>query len=154
MMKKRLAGIVFALCVLAALSGCARSSPDLSDAEATEHDMTMTEEPVKVPVIENLTTSFPDLHVPLLPMEFEADEPVQNPYYRRTTDAEGTPVYQVSRADNGQMPLLPMNETIVYITDDGNCYYEAMEITYDVQGESTTMLQYQLYVPGDEPTNS
>ena len=131
-------------CMLLILSGC-HSEP--------------IDEPVSSPfpedaaVIEHLTVSEPQTHVPLQSMGDENDELVENPYYRRGTNAEGDPVYEVLRADNGQWTLLPLSCTILYTSQDGNSYYETEEVSFTYGGETTTVLQYQLFVPETGDTN-
>lgn len=97
-------------------------------------------------VVEDFSTSEAELHEPILPMEFEDGEDVDNPYYKRTVDENGKPAYLVTNGTTGQPQYLPMGQTVIYSGDYEDCFYERYTITYKINGEYRSMVQYQLYV--------
>lgn len=92
-----------------------------------------------------------EVHEPLLPWQFEEGEEVENPYFKRTTDENGTNVYAVLKASNNQVAYLPMSNTVVYMGGSENCFFERTTNTYKMDGEDQTVVQFQLYVSDVAP---
>lgn len=76
---------------------------------------------------------------------FESGEEHENDFYKRTT-VEDENVYAVRRVSDGEVVNLPINDTVVYTSKSGECYYENVEFVYKEDGEEKTMQQYQLHV--------
>lgn len=98
-------------------------------------------------VVTNFEIGDVETHEPILPWQFEEGEEAENPYYKRTTDENGTNVYAVLKASNNQVAYLPMSNTVVYmgsLTTD--CFFERTTNTYKLDGEDQTVVQFQLYV--------
>ena len=72
----------------------------------------------------------------------------ENPYYTRTINDEGEYVYAVLKASNNQPAYLPVGHTVVYTSEDGECYYEKITNTYKLDGVEMSDEQYQLHVTG------
>ena len=98
--------------------------------------------------IEDFKTGEASVHEVILPLEFDEGEVVDNLYYKRTTNDSGVPCYAVMKS-NGQMAYLPMDETTCYVTESGSSYYEAIPITYKMDGEEVSKTQYQLFTQLD-----
>lgn len=88
-----------------------------------------------------------ETHEPILPWQFEEGETAENPYYKRTTDENGTNVYAILKASDNQVAYLPMSNTVVYMGAAGSdCYFERTTNTYKLDGEDQAVVQFQLYV--------
>lgn len=87
-----------------------------------------------------------EVHESILPWQFDEGEAVENIYYKRTTDENGTNVYAVRKASDNQVAYLPMGNTVVYVGDSEDCYFERTTNTYKLDGEDSTTVQFQLYV--------
>ena len=88
-----------------------------------------------------------ETHEAILPWRFEEGEASENPYYKRTTDENGTNVYAVLKASDNQVAYLPMSNTVVYMGAAGSeCYFERTTNTNKLDGEDQTVIQFQLYV--------
>lgn len=96
--------------------------------------------------ITDISSGEAELHEPIKPLEFEAGEEVDNPFYRRTVNEEGIPSYQVKNAATDQPIYLPMGQTVIYTGDFDPCFYERYTIIYTQGGETKSMTQFQLYV--------
>ena len=94
--------------------------------------------------VEDFQTGEATVHEEILPLEFDEGEVIDNLYYKRTTNDDGIPCYAVMKS-SGQMAYLPMDETTCYVTESGSSYYEAIPITYTMNGEEVSKTQYQLF---------
>lgn len=93
-----------------------------------------------------------ETHEPILPWRFEEGEAVENPYYKRTTDENGTNVYAVLKAYDNQVAYLPMSNTVVYMgASNADCFFERTTNTYKLDGEDQAVVQFQLYVADTVP---
>ena len=101
------------------------------------------------PVLTDFNTGAAEQHETVLPWDYEEDEQVDNIFYKRTTDENGEPVYAVKLASNEQPFYLPMNSTVIYSGDFEESYFERYTVTYKENGESKSMVQYQLHVMTD-----
>jgi len=101
--------------------------------------------------ISDLVPGEVELHEPILPLEFEEGEDVDNPYYKRTVNEDGIPSYLVKNATTGQPNYLPMGQTVIYAGDYESCFYERYTITYKQGDEYRSMTQYQLHVNAEVP---
>jgi len=129
--------------VLAACCLTACSKPD-ETGKISEGDPTSSVTDFVVGEVEN--------HEPILPWQFEEGEEVENPYYKRTTDENGTNVYAVLKASDNQVACLPMSNTVVYMgNSDADCFFERTTNTYKLDGEDQTVVQFQLYVADTAP---
>ena len=63
--------------------------------------------------IDNFEAGSAEMHEPILPLEFEDGETVDNPYYKKTTNEEGMPCYMVINASTNQPVYMPMAETVI-----------------------------------------
>lgn len=82
----------------------------------------------------------------IIEIEQEDGEAVVSSYYLVSKDSSGRPVYSVKRATTGQLVQLPMGDTVLYSSDAGANYYKTVTYQYELDGETRTMVQYQLYV--------
>lgn len=130
MKKKTIAILTLALALL--LAGCGGNE--------------QKDEPQEPNTITEMSEPEVTLHEEIVEQEFGEDEEVDNPYYKRTVTDDGEPAYAVIRQRDGQMVNLPMDSTVLYVTEEGPSYYEQVTISYKENGEDVTMEQYDLYV--------
>lgn len=139
----------FCLCGLLVLTGCGgrNNQPDASaDTSGASSSIEIQDEQTPTAVVTDVDLSDAEVHEVLLPQEFSEGEVIDNPYYKRTSDENGTPVFAVKQASNGQQAYLPFSETTVYHTDEGPCYFERKVLTYKLDGVEKTTTQYDLWV--------
>lgn len=92
-----------------------------------------------------------ELHQVILPWEAEEGEELENPYYVRKVNDEGEYVYAVLKASDHQVAYLPVGSTVIYTSEEDNCYYEKATNTYLLDGIPTEDEQYQLHVSINAP---
>lgn len=102
--------------------------------------------------IGDLEQTEPQLHKDLVELEFDENVVPENYYYRSITDETGLACYEVQPADSDEPDLLPMSNTVVYMTNPESpaadqAYYEQTTLTYTLDGEPVESIQYQIYVP-------
>ena len=131
MKKKSIATIALTLTLL--LAGCGATENEQEEAVQEPNTITDMSEPTVM------------LHEEIVEQEFGEDETVDNPYYKRTVDEDGNPVFEVIRKRDGQKVTLPLDNTVLYVTETGPSYFEQVTITYKENGEEVTMEQYNLY---------
>lgn len=105
-------------------------------------------------VISALTQSEAQQHEVISPQAFTEGEHIDNPYYKRTTDEDGKPVFAVIKSADGQPAYLPFDQTTVYHTQLGPCFYEKKTLSYLLDGVEQTADCYELWVMdtvADEP---
>lgn len=141
--KKVLVGVLLIL-VMVALAACQQTQKDDSDAT----DEPAVEEPVEKTenVISDVESSDAETHVVIGEQSFTEGEKVENPYYKRVTNPDGVPCFEVVKAADGSIAYLPMSDTVVYTSDAGECFYETVTLNYNLDGKPVTATQYQLYV--------
>lgn len=130
MKKKSLAVIAMTLVLL--LTGCGANKSESNEPQEPNTITDMSEPDVQ-------------LHEEIVEQKFGEDEEVDNPYYKRTLNEDGDPVYEVIRKRDGQKVTLPLDSTVLYVTETGPSYYEQVTLTYKENGEEVTMEQYNLY---------
>lgn len=138
----------FCLCGLLVLTGCGgrNNQPDASaDTSGASSSIEIQDEQTPTAVVTDVQLSEPEVHEVLLPQDFSEGEVIDNPYYKRTTDENGVPVFAVKQASNGQQAYLPFDVTTVYHAD-GPCYFERMVLTYKLDDVEKTTIHYDLYV--------
>jgi len=106
-------------------------------------------DPAEMGAITDFTVGDVEVHEALLPWQFEEGEEVENPYYKRTSDENGVNAYAVLKASDNQVAYLPMSNTVVYMGNSDDCYFERTTNTYKLDGEDQTVVQFQLYVSGE-----
>lgn len=131
MKKKSMVTIALALMLL--LAGCSTKENEQEETVQEPNTITEMSEPTVM------------LHEEIAEQEFGEDETVDNPYYKRTVDEDGNPVFEVIRKRDGQIVTLPLDSTVLYVTESGPSYFEQVTITYKENGEEVTMEQYNLY---------
>ena len=131
MKKKSIATIALTLTLL--LAGCGATENEQEETVQEPNTITDMSEPTVM------------LHEEIVEQEFGEDETVDNPYYKRTVDEDGNPVFEVIRKRDGQKVTLPLDNTVLYVTETGPSYFEQVTITYKENGEEVTMEQYNLY---------
>lgn len=130
-------GLGLALSIsLAACSPAAVSGPDASAPPGSS-----------APAISDYRASDPVLHQVLAPLELEDGQHADHLYYDRKIVEDGTVVYLVQKAADGQWAYLPVEQTVVYTGNYEEGFYEAVEISYLLDGEPEEMVQYHLFVP-------
>lgn len=137
------------MCGLLVLTGCGgrNNQPDASTGSSGSSSIIeVQDEQTPTAVVTDVNLSEAEAHEVLLPQEFSEGEVIDNPYYKRTSDENGTPVFAVKKASNGQQAYLPFSETTVYHTDEGPCYFEQKVLTYKLDGVEKTTTQYDLWV--------
>jgi len=97
-------------------------------------------------IISALTQSAAMQHEEIAPQAFTEGEHIDNPYYKRTTDEAGKPVFAVIKSADGQIAYLPFEQTTVYHTQTGPCFYERKTLTYLLDGVEQTADCYELWV--------
>lgn len=97
-------------------------------------------------VISALTQSDAQQHEEIAPQVFTDGEHIDNPYYKRTTDEAGKPVFAVIKSADGQPAYLPFDQTTVYHTQTGPCFYEKKTLSYLLDGMEQTADCYELWV--------
>lgn len=147
MNKKTIALLLMIAALMLLLTACntplkpSLEVPDASDGiEESQPPM------VNADSIENFEAGSAEMHEPILPLEFKDGEVVDNPYYKKTTNEEGTPCYMVMNASTNQPVYMPMGETVIYSGEDEDCFYERYTFTYEQNGEYRSTTQYQLHV--------
>jgi len=153
---KVFAFLMAAALMVVSLAGC-NSKSDADQKDDTNVNLPMADsptpdtdvQPTPVSEITDFQAGQAELHEVILPWTFEEGEEIENPYYKRTTDENGTLVYAVMKASNNQVAYLPAGSTVVYVGGDGDCYYEKTTNTYKLDGEEKTSEQYQLYIVTD-----
>ena len=143
--------ILTAICMsgMLLLTGCGgRGNQSDASTSASGSSSTIEIQDGQTPtaVVTDVELSDAEVHEVLLPQEFSEGEVIDNPYYKRTSDENGTPVLAVKKASNGQTAYLPFSETTVYHTDEGPCYFERKVLTYKLDGVEKTTTQYDLWV--------
>ena len=116
------------LAVICALSsilvGCGSKNPAASqDDSGAASSFVIGDEQTPTAVVTDVDLSNAELHEVISPQQFTEGEVIDNPYYKRTTDENGTPVFAVIKASDGQPAYLPFSETTVYHTESGTCYF-------------------------------
>jgi len=139
------------LAVICALSsilvGCGSKNPAASqDDSGAASSFVIGDEQTPTAVVTDVDLSNAELHEVISPQQFTEGEVIDNPYYKRTTDENGTPVFAVIKASDGQPAYLPFSETTVYHTESGTCYFEKKSLTYKLDGVEKTTTQYELWV--------
>lgn len=79
-------------------------------------------------------------------LDFAEDEMVESPYYKRTADDAGESVYMVKRAADGEQVYMPVTETVIYTSNESECYYQEIDFTYKLDGVPMEKKQYQIYI--------
>lgn len=135
-MKRFICGVLSVVLAACCLTACSKSDETGPNPEG---DLPS--------VVTDFVTGDVEIHEPILPWQFEEGETVENPYYKRTTDESGANVYAVLKASNNQVAYLPMSNTVVYMgASDTACFFERTTNTYKLDGETHTVVQFQLYV--------
>lgn len=134
-MKKIIIGIFMVLMVFG-LAACGNDNDGLKEGARDSNPSVVTELEVN------------ELIGPqdIVRLDFDEDEMVENPYYKRTANADGESVYMVKRASDDEYVYLPVTETVIYSGTEGNCSYQEINLTYKVDGVETEKKQYQIYV--------
>lgn len=156
--KKKSIGLLLLLAVfMLSLAACKTDTPDETDSpdvpdESPEVQNSTDPEIDYDDPISDLSSGEAELHEPILALEFEEGEEVDNPYYKRTVNEEGVPSYLVMNASTNQPAYLPMGQTVIYAGDYETCFYERYTITYKQGDEYRSTTQYQLFVNAEVPS--
>lgn len=89
-----------------------------------------------------------DFHEEIIVLDNSAE--LDNPFYARATDEAGNPAFMVKRQRDGEDMLLPISNTVLYVTKEASNYYEKNTITVIRDGNTETVEQYALYVQDTE----
>lgn len=87
-------------------------------------------------------------HVEIVNYPVKDGETSDNPYYKREKAEDGDIVYAVMPKDADEPDYIPASDTVVYTRESGECFYEVVKYTYDLNGEQQEMTQYHLYISG------
>lgn len=115
--------------------------PDVSDGLEESEPPVASADP-----IENFEAGSAEMHEPILPLDFEDGDIVDNPYYKKTVNEEGTPCYMVLNASTNQYVYMPIGKTVIYSGENEGCFYERYTVTYEQNGEYRSSTQYQLHI--------
>lgn len=121
---KRAAVLTLALTLaLVGLSACGASQDEMAGAGSTQPQLSAE-------AVTDFQCGEIELHEEILPWEFEEGE-MENPYYKRTVNEAGEPVYAVLKASNHQPAYLGIGETVLYSGNYDTCYFERTTYTFD-----------------------
>ena len=172
----QLLALILALTCLLALAGCGGKTDtkdsgkaDVSDSQSVQDDATDVSdassdtdssetgsstgdaetEPARV---SNVKSTDPQVHADLLKLDFDEHIVPESLYYRSVTDESGLACYEIQPADSEDPILIPMSNTVIYMTDKeaenaDQAYYEQITLTYTLDGEPVESVQYQIFVP-------
>ena len=147
MNKKNVALLLMIVALMLCLTACntppepSLDVPDVSNSGEESLPPVASADP-----IDNFEAGSAEMHEPILPLEFEDGETVDNPYYKKTTNEEGMPCYMVINASTNQPVYMPMAETVIYSGENEDCFYERYTFTFEQNGEYRSTTQYQLHV--------
>jgi len=163
-MKKTL--LILSLLIALALAACTpKTSPEAPSADPSETADVSTEttpgtDPATLDpephgggsIVTDFVPGEVEVHEVILPWEADEGEELASPYHIRTVNDEGEYVYAVLKASNHQVSYLPVGQTVVYTSEDGECYYEKSTNTYKLDGAETSEEQYQLHIATKTPS--
>lgn len=147
MNKKTVALLLTIAALMLLLTACNTPSKPSLELPDVSGGVEESEPPVtSADPIENFEAGSAEMHEPILPLDFEDVDIVDNPYYKKTVNEEGTPCYMVLNASTNQYVYMPMGETVLYSGENEDCFYERYTFTYEQNGEYRSTTQYQLHV--------
>ena len=177
----RLMALVLALMCLLALAGCGGKADtqdsgkkDVSDSQSVQDDVNETVDAVsdtdssetgsstgdtETARVSNVKSTDPEVHADLLKLDFDEHIVPESLYYRSVTDESGLACYEIQPADSEDPILVPMSNTVIYMTDKeaanaGQAYYERITLTYKLDGVQVESVQYQIFVPNPEAASA
>lgn len=127
---KKFLMIVLAMIMVFALVACG--------AEANK------EEPTKGAVAD-LEVSEISEPIYIVQLDFEDGENVESAFYKRTANDNGDSMYMVKNTD-GESVYMPVTDTVVYTSNEPECYYQEIKLAYKVDGVPMEKTQYQIYI--------
>ena len=96
--------------------------------------------------ITNLSEEKIEMTEKLQQVSYADGEEQVNPFYKKGTSAENTACYVVHFAGQDTETNIPMDNTVIYSTDEGESYIEKVSFSYETEGETMDVERYRLYI--------
>ena len=96
--------------------------------------------------ITNLSDEKVEMTEKLQRVNYGDDEEQVNPFYKKGMSEENTACYVVHLAGQEAETNIPMDNTVIYSTDEGESYIEKVGFSYEIDGDTMNVEQYRLYI--------
>lgn len=96
--------------------------------------------------IANLSEETVEMTEKLQQVSYADGEEQVNPFYKKGTNEENMACYVVHFAGQDAETNIPMDNTVIYSTDEGESYIEKVSFSYEIEGETMAVEQYRLYI--------
>lgn len=96
--------------------------------------------------IANLSAEKVEMTEKLQQVSYTDGEEQVNPFYKKGMSEENTACYVVHFAGQEAETNIPMDNTVIYSTDEGESYIEKVSFSYEIDGKTMDVEQYRLYI--------